>query len=126
MLATETVVFTTAQDTLQQETSGLLGAYLYARTTTMTSSPTIVNSPRRLQLPVPRDRSSSSRQRLSLQRGSAYLQDLVSRQREQQGYDREYKDALLKGEVGNGVRTWYSSYTTIGKSPYCQGSILAH
>ena len=51
----------------------------------------------------------------SLRRQSAYLADLISGHAHSHGgYDGEYKLALSEGEVGNGLRTWYSTFTTIG------------
>lgn len=69
-------------------------------------------SPAKLRIPASLNRALSQS---SLRRKSAYLQEIITRQHHHKGYDREYKDALLSGEVGNGVRTWYSSFTTIGE-----------
>lgn len=68
----------------------------------------------KLRVPASLNRSLSL-SKSSLRRKSSYLQDLITRQNHNKGYDREYKEALLNGEVGNGVRTWYSSFTTIGE-----------
>lgn len=71
-------------------------------------------SPNKLRIPASLNRNLSLSES-SLRRKSSYLQDLITRQNHNKGYDREYKEALLNGEVGNGVRTWYSSFTTIGE-----------
>lgn len=83
--------------------------YGWQLTTMVQSEPA---SPAKLRIPASLKRNFSQS---SLRRKSAYLQDLITRQDHHKGYDREYKDALLSGEVGNGVRTWYSSFTTIGE-----------
>lgn len=71
-------------------------------------------SPNKLRPPASLNRHLSQSES-SLRRKSSYLQDLITRQNHHKGYDREYKEALRNGEVGNGVRTWYSSFTTIGE-----------
>ena len=58
--------------------------------------------------PIPRTLS-----RTSLKRKSAYLADLISGHAHAGAYDGEYKQALINGDVGNGVRSWYSTLTTV-------------
>jgi hypothetical protein len=62
-----------------------------------------------LQPPNPMRRSLS---RASLKRKSAYLADLISGHAHAGAYDGEYKQALIDGDVGTGVRSWYSSFST--------------
>lgn len=66
-------------------------------------------SPARLTL-----RTSLSQASLRIK--SAY-RNTRTHSRHVDAYDGEYKQALLNGEVGNGVRSWYSNYTSIGKFP---------
>lgn len=49
----------------------------------------------------------------SLKRKSAYIADLISGHAHGRAYDGEYKNALINGDAGNGLRSWYSSFTTV-------------
>lgn len=91
------------------------------------------NDALRIPSPLPGVRQPSKpTDRAGLRRRSAYLADLISGHAHSHGgYDGEYKLALSEGEVGNGVRTWYSTFTTIGERVLARhiwtaGSSVAH